>query len=58
MMMVVVFLQASSLVAAGLGLAAIGFIGRYVARNAPVMSSKMNEVVKNLPKLDLEVKKI
>ncbi|KAK2727071.1 mitochondrial import inner membrane translocase subunit TIM14-like isoform X2 [Artemia franciscana] len=46
--------MASSFVAAGLGLAAIGFIGRYVARNAPVMSSKMNEVVKNLPKLDLE----
>ncbi len=44
--------MASSLIAAGLGLAAVGFAGRYVARNMPNAAKKMEESFKTMPKLD------
>lgn len=47
-------LQASSIILAGLGMAAVGFAGRYVLRQMPNASMKFAEVVKNLPKFDSE----
>uniref|UniRef100_A0A1B6C844 J domain-containing protein n=1 Tax=Clastoptera arizonana TaxID=38151 RepID=A0A1B6C844_9HEMI len=44
--------MASSVIAAGLGLAAIGYLGRYALKVAPGMSQKMSEALKSLPKLD------
>ncbi|KAJ9583194.1 hypothetical protein L9F63_022465 [Diploptera punctata] len=44
--------MAGTIIAAGLGLAAIGFAGRYILRAAPGMSQKMSEAMKALPKLD------
>lgn len=38
----------------GLGLAAVGYAGRFVLRQAPNMSQKMAEAMKNMPKLDAE----
>lgn len=48
------FLQASSVIIAGLGMAAIGFAGRYVLRQIPNASTKFTEAIKNLPKFDAE----
>lgn len=42
----------SNMVVAGLGLAAVGFAGRYILRRAPHLSKQMNEAMKNLPKMD------
>ena len=42
----------SSLIAFGLGLAALGFAGRYAARAAPAASKRMEEALKTMPKLD------
>jgi DnaJ family protein C protein 19 len=39
----------------GLGLAALGFAGRYAVRVAPVFSQKMADAVKSLPKMDAQV---
>lgn len=39
----------------GLGLAALGFVGKYALRAAPGMSQKMAEAVKTLPKMDSQV---
>lgn len=44
----------SSIVAAGLGLAAVGFAGRYVLRRMPNMSEKVAEAMKQIPKFDAE----
>ncbi|XP_076637959.1 mitochondrial import inner membrane translocase subunit TIM14 [Colletes latitarsis] len=44
--------MASTLVVAGIGLAAVGFTGRYILRKMPSLSQKMAEAVKNMPKLD------
>ncbi|XP_053984708.1 mitochondrial import inner membrane translocase subunit TIM14 [Hylaeus anthracinus] len=44
--------MASTLVAAGIGLAAVGFTGRYILRRMPTISQKMSEAFKNMPKLD------
>ena len=44
--------MASTLVVAGITLAAVGFTGRYVLRRMPAISQKMSEAVKNIPKLD------
>ncbi|KAJ6634218.1 Mitochondrial import inner membrane translocase subunit TIM14 [Pseudolycoriella hygida] len=44
----------SSVVVAGLSLAAVGFAGRYVLRTMPQMSQKVAEAVKSLPKFDAE----
>lgn len=39
----------SSAIIAGLGLAAIGFTGRYLLRRAPQMSEKLAEAIKSFP---------
>lgn len=39
----------SSAILAGLGLAAIGFTGRYILRRAPQMSQKLSEAMKAFP---------
>ncbi|KAG4072134.1 hypothetical protein HA402_015633 [Bradysia odoriphaga] len=44
----------SSVILTGLGLAAIGFGGRYVMRVMPQMSQKVAEAMKSLPKFDAE----
>nr|CAG4652368.1 EOG090X0MNL [Triops cancriformis] len=46
--------MASSVIVAGLGIAAVGFAGRYLLKAAPVMSSRMNQVLQQLPKMDLD----
>nr|CAG4644504.1 EOG090X0MNL [Lepidurus arcticus] len=46
--------MASTAIVTGLGLAAIGFAGRYILRAAPVMSSRMNEMLQQLPKMDMD----
>lgn len=48
------FLQASSVIIAGLGMAAIGFAGRYILKQIPNASTKFTEAIKNLPKFDAE----
>lgn len=37
---------------AGLGLAAVGFAGRYALRQMPNAAKQFNEAIKNLPKFD------
>lgn len=39
---------------AGLGLAAVGFVGRYALRQLPNVQKTVNEAMKNLPKFDAE----
>lgn len=46
--------MASSIILAGLGMAAVGFAGRYLLRQMPNASMKFAEAVKNLPKFDAE----
>lgn len=48
--------QASSAIVAGIGLAAIGFAGRYVVKQMPNAATKMQEALKNLPKFDANSK--
>lgn len=45
-------MQASSIILAGLGMAAVGFAGRYILRQMPNASTKFAEAMKNLPKFD------
>lgn len=47
-------LQASTVIIAGLGMAAIGFAGRYILKQIPNASTKFTEAIKNLPKFDAE----
>lgn len=49
------YLQASTLIATGLGLAVVGFTGRYIIKKMPHLSQKMAEVYKNVPKLNPKV---
>jgi len=44
----------SSLILAGLGMAAVGFAGRYAARSMPQLAQKMEQSMKQMPKLDAE----
>ncbi|KAG8242926.1 mitochondrial import inner membrane translocase subunit TIM14 [Homalodisca vitripennis] len=44
--------MSSGLILAGLGLAAVGYVGRYALRAAPQMSQKMAEALKALPKIE------
>ncbi|XP_069689661.1 mitochondrial import inner membrane translocase subunit TIM14 [Periplaneta americana] len=44
--------MAGSVILAGLGLAAVGFAGRYILRAVPGVSQKMSEAMKSFPKLD------
>lgn len=46
--------QASSLILTGLGIAAIGYGGRYIMRQMPNISRNLAEQMKNLPKFDAE----
>ncbi|XP_068148475.1 mitochondrial import inner membrane translocase subunit TIM14 isoform X1 [Drosophila tropicalis] len=48
------FVTASSLILAGLGVAAVGFAGKHLVRRMPQMTTKFNEALKNLPKFDAE----
>ena len=44
--------MASTMIMAGLGLAAVGFAGRYAARNMPSAAKRMEESFKAMPSLD------
>ncbi|XP_074113066.1 mitochondrial import inner membrane translocase subunit TIM14 [Cotesia typhae] len=44
--------MASAAVVAGIGLAIVGFTGRYIVKSMPTLSKKMAEAYKVLPKLD------
>lgn len=44
--------MASTLIATGLGLAVVGFTGRYIIKKMPHLSQKMADVYKNVPKLN------
>lgn len=46
--------QSTGVILAGLGIAAVGFAGRYALRQLPNVSKTMNEAMKNLPKFDTE----
>lgn len=46
--------MASSIILTGLGLAAVGFGGRYLLRQMPNAAQKFSEQLKNLPKFDAE----
>ncbi|KAF2881722.1 hypothetical protein ILUMI_24457 [Ignelater luminosus] len=44
----------SSLILAGLGLAAVGYVGRHIVRRLPNVTKTVNEAMKTLPKFDVE----
>ncbi|XP_014254339.1 mitochondrial import inner membrane translocase subunit TIM14 isoform X1 [Cimex lectularius] len=44
----------AGIIVAGLGLAALGFIGKYALKAAPAMSQKMADAVKSFPKMDAQ----
>ncbi|XP_034950903.1 mitochondrial import inner membrane translocase subunit TIM14 [Chelonus insularis] len=44
--------MASTAVVVGVGLAVVGFTGRYIMRSMPTLSKRMSEAYKTLPKLD------
>lgn len=44
----------STIVVAGLGLAAVGFAGRYAMRQMPNITTKMSQAMQSLPKFDAE----
>ncbi|KAJ3633895.1 hypothetical protein MTP99_010813 [Tenebrio molitor] len=44
----------AGIILAGLGLAAVGFAGRYAVRQLPNVTKTVNEAMKNLPKFDAE----
>ncbi|EDV97091.1 GH14855 [Drosophila grimshawi] len=46
--------KTSSLILAGLGVAAVGFAGKHLLRRMPQMTATFNEALKNLPKFDAE----
>lgn len=46
--------MSGGVILAGLGLAAVGFAGRYIVRQMPNVTKTMNEAMKNLPKFDAE----
>ncbi|EDS31535.1 DnaJ domain containing protein [Culex quinquefasciatus] len=46
--------MSSSIILAGLGLAALGYGGRALMRQMPNAASKMQEALQNLPKFDAE----
>ncbi|KPI93521.1 Mitochondrial import inner membrane translocase subunit TIM14 [Papilio xuthus] len=46
--------RASTIIVAGIGMAAVGFAGRYILKQMPNASMKFAEAVKNLPKFDTE----
>ncbi|KAF5286379.1 hypothetical protein FQR65_LT12630 [Abscondita terminalis] len=46
--------MSSGIILAGLGLAAVGFIGRQVLRQMPAVTKTVNEAMKTLPKFNVE----
>nr|CAD7266702.1 unnamed protein product [Timema shepardi] len=42
-------MEASTVIIAGLGLAAVGFVGRHIIRSAPAVTQKVNEAMKSFP---------
>ncbi|KAJ3655046.1 hypothetical protein Zmor_014190 [Zophobas morio] len=46
--------MSTGIILAGLGLAAVGFAGRYALRQLPNVTKTVNEAMKNLPKFDAE----
>ncbi|KAH8322820.1 mitochondrial import inner membrane translocase subunit TIM14 isoform X1 [Drosophila kikkawai] len=46
--------KASSVILAGLGVAAVGFAGKHLMRRMPQMTTKFNEALKSMPKFDAE----
>lgn len=46
--------MSGGIILAGLGLAVVGFTGRYIVRQMPNVAKTMNEAMKNLPKFDAE----
>ncbi|XP_015602177.1 mitochondrial import inner membrane translocase subunit TIM14 isoform X2 [Cephus cinctus] len=42
----------STAIVAGLGIALVGYAGRYVIRSMPILSQKVAEAVKSMPRLD------
>lgn len=42
--------------AVGLGLAAVGFAGRYIFKQLPNLTTKMNEAIKSFPAMDMNSK--
>uniref|UniRef100_A0A1A9UPB5 J domain-containing protein n=1 Tax=Glossina austeni TaxID=7395 RepID=A0A1A9UPB5_GLOAU len=46
--------MASSMILAGLGVAAIGFAGKHLVRRMPSVTNKFTETLKNLPKFNAE----
>lgn len=44
--------QASTAILAGVGIAVVGFGGRYIVRSMPALTKKMNEAYKDITKLD------
>ncbi|KAK4880168.1 hypothetical protein RN001_008314 [Aquatica leii] len=46
--------MSSSVILAGLGLAAVGYIGRQVMRQMPNVAKTVNEAMKTFPKLNVE----
>ncbi|KAH8300056.1 hypothetical protein KR044_009059 [Drosophila immigrans] len=46
--------KTSSIILAGLGVAAVGFAGKHLMRRMPQMTTKFNEALKNMPKFDAE----
>ncbi|CAH1168242.1 unnamed protein product [Phyllotreta striolata] len=42
----------NGIILAGLGLAAVGYVGRYALRQMPNAAKNFNEALKNLPKFD------
>ncbi|XP_044267357.1 mitochondrial import inner membrane translocase subunit TIM14 [Tribolium madens] len=46
--------MSGGIILAGLGLAAVGFAGRYALRQLPNVTKTVNEAMKNLPKFDAE----
>ncbi|XP_065164623.1 mitochondrial import inner membrane translocase subunit TIM14 [Atheta coriaria] len=46
--------MSAGLIVTGLGLAAVGFAGRYIVRQMPQVTRTVNEAIKNLPKFDAD----
>ncbi|CAH1401537.1 unnamed protein product [Nezara viridula] len=44
----------STVILAGLGLAAMGYVGKFALRAAPTFTQKVSEAMKTMPRLDTE----
>jgi DnaJ family protein C protein 19 len=55
MILFVAHLKATKAVITGLGLAIIGYAGRYIIKKLPNISEKMAETLKNMPQINSQV---